>query len=287
MSKVKAFFYIIFKSLTSTDYYREVIRSEPSITMKYFFALTLTVTVVATAVQGTYSVPRTREFVRSSIDHVRDVYPEDMVIKIEEGQMTINRPSPFIIPLPEAVQMDPEQQYENILVYDENGTLDDYGPYSTLFLVNKRNILVQGENAIEAYPIRNFPEGEFTYETYNQILNRITDLTRYIPYVVYLGLFFAYLVYFVIMRMIYLLVIALLLLGSGMIMSVNYKFSKYYQIGIHAMTLPLLVELIGIVTQTPVRIPYWFMIIHLIVGVVVLASLRGYNDRPENVDEIN
>ena len=280
MKRIKAFLYVFFKSLTSIKYYQDVIKTHLNFSMKYFFTLSLTAALVVTAIGILPSFSPIKNTINDFLEQGRQIYPDDLIITSKDGKLSINQPEPYLIPFPDISNLDqsdmpePDMQIENLVVFDSNGTLDDLENYKTLFLVNESNVLARGENKIEVYPLKDIPEGQITKTEINKIFSQIEQIAVYVPYAIVTLLFIAVVVYYIGFRLAYLLFLALVLLGVGKIQKLDLDYKKYYQIGIHTMTLPLIVDVIVNLLNTPIELPFWFFMLNFIFGIIVVSSLK-------------
>jgi hypothetical protein len=276
MRRIKAFFYIYFKSLTSVRYYQDILKTDLGFSMKYFLILSLLVTFFVTLFTIAPHMPEVRNVISDFIEETRNVYPEELVFTVENGKMSINQPEPFIVPmssLPSLEDTGSAEDFENFLVIDSQGTLNDFETYNTLMLINESNILVGSNGKIEVYPLRELPDLEITQETINELAATAEDFVRYIPYLILLVMLFLFLFYYLGFRLVYLLFVAMILYIIGRVRGQDLSFGNYYKIGLHTITLPLTVEFISMVLGVPVALPFWFFIINILFGIFVIISL--------------
>ena len=60
------------------------------------------------------------------------------------------------------------------------------------------------------------------------------------------------------------------------------KYSKYYQVGIHALTLPLIIEVLSGVFEYPINMPFWFLTLTVLIGVIGLFNIDKDSVEGEN-----
>lgn len=207
-------------------------------------------------------------------------YPEDLVVTTTGGELSINQPEPYIFVMPENTMIeknDREETLTNLLVIDAQGTLDDLEKYDTLILVNKTNILVRGTNRIEVYPLKDYPDGEINADTIRGLVEKIGPFLDALPYIVLVLALFGTLIYYFGFRLVYLLAVALVLMIVGSLRGMRLPFSKYYQLGIHALTLPLLIEVSAGVFEFPINYPFWFLALNVFIGILGIMSIDKGN----------
>jgi hypothetical protein len=215
-------------------------------------------------------------------------YPEDLVVTTEKGELSINQPEPYIFPMPEDAEIKiigeekVTEEFTNLLVIDTAGTIDDLDKHNTLILVNKTNVLVRSSNRIEVYPLKDYPDGEINAETVTALVEEIGPIFDSLPYIVLAMAFLGTLIYYFGFRLLYLLAVALLLMGVGSLRGMRLDYSKYYQIGIHAISLPLLIEVVAGVFDYSINYPFWFLVLNVLIGILAIASIDK-----DNVDTNN
>jgi hypothetical protein len=282
MNKIRAFFYTFFKSLTSLKYYKDVIKANVYFSIKYFFSLA--------AIAGTISVllalsqiGEIKQGYNNALEQIRNLYPSDLVISYREGDISVNREEPFIIPLPQAVREQDGQLPTNLIVFSSEGTLDDVNNLDTLILVNDSNILVKGNNKIDVYPLENIEEGRITRAEVDRVINQLQSLSRFLPLIVALTSLVGAIFYYSIYRLLYLLFIGLLLMLLGKTKNLNLPFRNYFQIAVHTFTLPLTIGVLLDLARINLYFPLWIFLLNLAFGIFVLISFDGTEERVEQI----
>ncbi len=276
MKRIKASGYVFTKSLTSPSYAKDIVKTNFSFSLKYFAVLAFVASIFSVVVMAK-DVTQDLFLTLSSVEEtIVSSYPEDLIITLENGELSTNQPEPKIFEFPERTEGDPE----NLLVFDSNGTLEDLNNYDTLILVNKTNVLVRGNGNIEVYPLADFPNTQITSETVRELAVSARPFLNALPYIALFFVFIATLVYYFGFRLVYLIIVAAILGLVGLLAGLKLKFAKYYQIAIHAITLPLVIEVLAKTLNFSIMLPFWFLTLNVLVGIVWIASLRkhGFND---------
>ena len=94
-----------------------------------------------------------------------------------------------------------------------------------------------------------------------------------LPLLLIVPVFAGLMVYYAIFRGLYLLMIGglLYLLGKALKTAVPYR--NAFRIGLHAMTLPVLIDTLTSLINLQLPVAYWFLAINLLVGVLVLREI--------------
>lgn len=277
MRKIKAFVHVFINSLVSTKYYSEIVQTSIAFSLKYLFAITFFAATLTTLLTSIPAMPQVKKDMEMFLTAGKDIFPKDLAIEIKGGKMKINKQEPLFIKLP-SVWSGEANVPANLVVFDSNGTLDDVAKYKTIALVNTNNILFgtmesSGKVSTEVYPLKDVPDQTITRTDFDALMQDLEGFAKYIPAFL-VGLIFALsLAYFFAFRAIYLVFVGVALMLIGTIKKATLTFKQYYQIGLHAMTFPLLVELIVKVADIPLEISMWFFTLNLIIGIIVLFEV--------------
>ena len=282
MQKTKSFFYVYIKSLTSLKYYKELINVSHRFSFKYFLALALIASIVNSISISTSIIPQIQELAYEIEKQALNIFPDDLVLTLENGELSINQETPYFIDFPtESDLTKPPIDY--LVVIDENGKLDDLYEYETFALINSKNIIIKeynqlnssGRTDIEVIALNDFPDGEFNKQTVEYIITEVKPIVatfiKFIPLIVFSAVIF----YYFIFRLFYLLIVATVLFCVGLIDKLNLRFGKYYQFAIHSMTLPLTLELVMNITGIHFKLPFWFFLLNITVGILAIIAIRN------------
>lgn len=272
MNKLKAAFYTFYKSLISPRYYKDLLEVDFGFSIKYFLVLAFVTFMITTP--SIFS-PLKNDFnnaLNTFIESSTEYFPKDLIIEIKEGQISINKPEPYILPIPEDYQR--EDIPNNLIVIDTDGTINDLDNYNTFSLINKTNILMKESNKVKVFPLRDIPDTKITHEKFVNTLDTIKPYLKALPYVLIgFALIIGGLIYFG-SRIIYLLLVAFVFWIFAKLVKIagdsELNFKKSYQIAIHSMTLPLIIETIADVAQIPINAPFWFLAVNLTFGMTAI-----------------
>ncbi len=286
MKKIKAFFYVLLKSAASLNYYKDVVKTNFGFSMKYFLALSILAAITSASATTLTISGEAKTSIKTFVDGMVNIFPADLTITTKDGKASINQPEPYIIPAPKGPAETAEQanQPENLIVFYSKGTIDDLENYKTLVLVNEKNILVKNSNKIEVYPLSEIPDGEFSKANIQALADLVKPYIELTPYAIAATLLITLIMYYTAFRLVYLLPVALILLLIGKIHKLKYDFPKYYQVGIHTLTLPLIVDVITTATKIQIPLSLWFFASNTLLGIIVLITLAK-DQTPRAVDQ--
>jgi len=239
-------------SIYNPEYYRGLILDKPrKESIKYLAKLSFILALI-TVVAFTFSFPKLITLIKSEISTFTKDYPEDMVLSIDKGNVSINKPEPYIIPIPtkwEELKNDKSINPENIIVINttEPFSLEKFNDYSTVFLITKNNLISQQpENKeIKIMPLSEIGDLNITK---SWVLEKEALILKILPFVmaliIPLGVGVLFLGNFVgSLIVIFLYALFVWLLFKIKKMDITYK--KSYQVALHASTLILILGLLN------------------------------------------
>jgi hypothetical protein len=139
------------------------------------------VAAIIALVQGIQYAPNLTQSFNSVIDQALAGYPEDLEIIVKNGEWTINKPEPFIVPLSTEVSTTGDTMVNNLLVMDHNATIEDLDTYNTLFIVNSANIISKDGDTVQSLPLKNVSDLVINKETFTNILSQTRVIATFYP----------------------------------------------------------------------------------------------------------
>jgi Protein of unknown function (DUF1189) len=242
---MKSFIKAIYDSVTSKDWYARILAGETPNGILYAIFLNLLIGIVITiflSIEFFNFVPKMR-------DQIVDAFPADLELVVASGTLSMNQPSPYIVPVRERFFREDEKFPANIIVIDTStsiATVEQFDSYDTSLYITSTDIAFEdGRNGtIGIYKMSSlFPD-----MTINRvwIANKTAVILSY-AWIVPIAIFFLYALYGTISVLVMSLLYALLVWGIvyalGHKKSIGYK--KAYSITLYASTLPTLVGMIG------------------------------------------
>ena len=273
MKKFKAFAYTYTQSLSSVAYYKDVLKATTNFSIKYFLVLAAFATIITTTRVALPLIPEVRDTVRGLFNEISQIYPEELVITAMDGEWNINQKEPFTLAMPYSLEIEGAGFPSNILVFYHEGTINDLDELDTLILVNNVNIVTRNnQSKIEAYPLTDIPDGEFTKVKFDDAINRIDKFIDYLPLLMYIFILIGTFFYYFVIRFLCLFLVAFILLAFGTVLGMKEHFNKYFRLALHTFTLPLTFEVSFVLLGLKLDLPFWFLGLNLIFGIVVIYS---------------
>lgn len=286
MNKLKTFGQTFKKSITDFSYYKDILKANFSFSFKYLLFLLFLVTLLSTLVTGIKALkytPQVEEFETQAYEYLKTAYPSDLVITLDKGEVSINQPVPYAITTPlewRSDVKDSENDFENLIVFDTSEQISNFYDYRTAVLVSKNAIYVVDNNrGSRSYPLDKEMSGVVDKNSYDQMLvvlgGYLNQLGEWYLIAVIVGMVILpfITVWFVLAwKLLYLLIFTPVIWIIAKIMNRKLDFGQTYRIGIHAITIPILLTLFLSLVEYPIS---WIhTVLFLMFSVVVLVKIK-------------
>lgn len=262
------FFTQIKNSIYSPSYYTEIPKKSFGDSLKYFFALIF----ILSAIQATSWIYSYLTVGKGVVDKIADraasIYPSELEIMIEDGQVSTNVEEPYYITVPELAA-----ESANLLVIDTKTPYSSakFNEYKTAVWLSKDSIFYKGNNKVEVMDLsKQQTNFVLNKSVYDGLVSTIRPYLSLITPVVVVG---SILVIFIgnIFLLVYLLLLSALIFLLVKLLKKSLTFGQSYKVGLHAITLPLIIttlmDLVGIAGFS-----FMFTIIALVAAIINLAA---------------
>ena len=285
MSKIKTFFRTFIRSITSFSYYQDVIKSPFSFSYKYFFFFCFVVVTTATSILGVFIAREVPPFLARVEHYGRNLFPADLLIEIKNGKLRINRPEPFVIPVPVELLVDQpvaisDQKQLRAFVYDQKAEVTTFDEYNSMIVANNQVLMIKDQNSgIRVLPIKDFQNVTIDKPMIDAGLDSFAVYTRYaVPFLI--ALIFVGLAAFLVLEKlssVFMLSVIVSLLAR-ILVGLKLPFKKYYQIGLHTLTLPTLVEIGMLIMGIEVPFAFFYATFFILYTLIICAHLKKETD---------
>ncbi len=284
MNKLKTFYNSFIKSITSPTYYRDIVKAPISFSLKYVFFLSYVFMFIFIAVSAIYMatfLPKLPEFVTTAKSRLETFYPLNLVITIKDGIVTTNTDEPVFLNIPEAV----DEDIKHVVTIDTKAQVEDYYDYDTFFLVTDDSV-VYPESDDKTYSVTSIKElqeevditqiDRNVYEEFLGVaypaLDSIPKLAPFILIGVVLIVPFIASVFEFIRNIIIVALLSVMTFVFALLLKINLPYLKIFQMGLHAVTIPLILMLILFFTGASV--PLLFIASFLLWMVIILTQYK-------------
>src|SRR3990167_1829056 len=261
MQKIRTFRHAFRHSLVPLDDYYKRLRKNPPLafSLKYLLGLAALVALVYTSVTTISFVSAyPPQKLQTMLTSIQSSYPDNLVITVNDnGRLTSNYDRPYtmfidIDGVPTSVfTVDPKAQPEQIAAYDSR------------LLVKEQEMVVLWNNRVVPIPFEKNSFLRIDQEKFTAMIQSLIDLARsYYPIVIVaFGIAFISLALFFFMsKVVYLALVSLIVFLVGIQFIQKLTLEKTYQIGLHASTGPILLEMVAIIFNLNIPIPFWYLI---------------------------
>ncbi len=246
----------------------------------YFFILVLCISIISAVVMALAVAPKIDRYTSPEfISHIAQYYPSELQIRMKAGRLSTNVNEPYAIPFSAEVRAEmmkggPGMQAENVVVIDTTHPLviQNFAAYKTLVLLTEDYAVSQEKNGkVSVTPLKGFPDGVLDQTFIREFLNKVAPIIlKLVPLLVPLGFVTAFVGYVV--GYLFLLLIASLIVWIVYnIQKKDITYGTCYKLGLYAVTLSLIIDLIASVTQIG-TVPWYANIILILI--VLLANVR-------------
>lgn len=269
-------------SIYDPAYYREIPNQNFSYSIKYFFSLALILAFISSVIFSIIIIPKITPFFNSLGDEFLSYYPEELILTIKDGQASTNLrdKEPYSVKFPEEIKnqaSNPQAYAENLLVIDTKSqfTIDGFKNYKTAYLVSHDSLAYRGRNGeITIQPLTRFPNMTISKANVTFFIEKIRPYLKILYFVLPI-LLFGFFTFIMALNLFYLLLASLLiwLFLKSRKAAIGYK--KSYQLSLHVITLPMIVQALLVWLSITIGIPFLFTIVMIVMVLLNLMDFKG------------
>ena len=285
---MKLFLSTIRKCLANPKSYTELRGKSFGSASRYLFALLALVgliKIVPVAFTCVAALPNVESWLEQAKERLPELYPKGLVATIKDGQLSINQPEPYAIPLPAALRNSEavaEGVPENLVVIDTKATADDYPNYKTIMFVTRTTaVFPDKEHSLRMVPLSNLKQDmvidEATYRKFAEAVVGfspmvIPSLKGLIAAMVFVGPF-AYALAALCGYLFYLIFLSLVIWPLAKLFGSKASFSGVYILSMYGLTAPI--ALLLALSYAGLQPPFLFSAVLAIWMVLVLRSTEN------------
>lgn len=285
MRSLSTFWYVFKNTFTSREYYRDVVKAPFSFSLKFFFlsftffAALITVWMTATSFYPLHRVITEPLF----LSRLAEVFPEELVITIDQGVASSNVQEPYAIPMErldtfidsisQQVKGANSEEPASLLVVDTKASVEDIFTYNTAALLTKHSISVRnGDGEFRTYRLSEDVSARVDRNQIEGVLGVLAPYLRVVIPLVILVMFLCIAFLFPLFNLLYLLLASVLLWIVSRLFHSTLSYGKVYQIGLHLCVIVTVVSY-GVGVLVPRSIPYFDTILLLLLGGWIFQGL--------------
>lgn len=282
MKKLKTFWYVFKRSLTEPEYYADVLKSSFSFSLKYLFFLLFLILLIKGiffSVALSTLFPQLPQIQKQTKTTLKEFYPDELVLTINNGTLRTNVDEPYTIPFPKSLNV----KDMSFAVIDTKATVEDFTNSKTLLFVTKNAIAYPDSNSSSGFRVQPLSDMKgyavINRQTYDKILTVILPYVNYAPNLL-IGIIVFMLVPFPLVGGIlyfsWILVLLFFLTALSYIMARLIKkptsYITLYHLGIHGITFSILFDFFK--GFFGITIPFTFVMPFLIWMLIVLNNMK-------------
>lgn len=234
------------KSIYGPVYYQELLTRPFVFSWKYFLAFALLLALFLTVVFSVPLIPQVLEATRTFPPAFFAYYPDELEVRIDKGIASSNVSEPYFFPIPPALkeEMGSDDTFQSLAVIDTTTpfSMEAWKNHKTFAWLGKEQVAIVDDN--DGVRIESF--GKNMDLVVNEAVLKdfegaLQPFYKFAAPIIVLGLFLGLLVGLG-MNFLYLLFGAALIFLSGRLLKQRWSYGTSYRIGLHAITLPLLLK---------------------------------------------
>lgn len=289
MQKLIRFFKNVVLSFSSAEFYGKVLATPFSFSVKYFLFLIFIAGIVYSVVYNATISPILNKITDNGQEIVDKLIPNDFKLNINNDTVEYFGEKPFILSVNDLYKNlkltnKARSLKKNVFVIDTKTSfsIEKFKEYNTFFWITKNGIVSSDpdrpESGVKTAGFKKSSEEPITKKDLKEIVRFAIPFQKQIlKFLTFLILPIA-ITYLLLNNLFMLFWVALIAFIIGKFAKYNYCFNKYFQLSIHASTIPFLIE-IGLNISLlfnfiPARIPFWYPLLTLIILFFFLRKIE-------------
>lgn len=256
-------------SIHSPEFYSSVTKKSFKQSIGYFLLLALLLTIIHLITLINPLLIEAPKAISEFATQIINCFPKDLEVKITNGQVSINALQPYFVSSCE------KTNNQTLLVIDTETPFSSakFEDYKTAVWVTKDSFIYKANNnETRSYSLTKIKDFKLNKDVLNSYFNMASPYLKFVgPVLLLLTFISIYLSYD--FRLIHLLIIALLVWVLSKIFKLNINYVASYKIGLYAITLGLIVELIVSLTSVWTHFYGFPFMVTILTLAVVLVNL--------------
>jgi len=265
-------------SIYGPEYYKEVLSKPFSYSLKYYLVFSLLLALVF-AVFVTIKFFPAASFLATELEKVPEHFPVNLEVVIKDGKASANVEQPYFVKLPRDFKqsgniLQDTSVIENLIVVDTKNKFDlqTFQSYKTVALLTEDSIVyINNENQITIASLSSVKDFTLNREVVSGFIGKVSPFLGILYPLVfvfsYIGGFIALL-----FEMAYLLFGALLIWLVAALLKLKIGYGKAYQLGLHLITLPVILCWIVLLLPFENPIPFFGSILLILAALLNLRK---------------
>ena len=286
MGKLRTWWHAFVNTFTSVEYYGKVLKTPFSFSLKFFLVYFLFYALIATGVITVrYLLPLNDFFMAVLPSELAEIYPEELVIRLEDGRAVTNVEEPYFIPMDRVEKLKEEfdkrvlglstMHLNNLIVIDTQAKIEDFPQYQTMALLTEHHLsIVNDDGNIESIPLNEADNLVINKRVVDEWMEMVMPFLGYIVPVLAVVFFGGTLIGVTVGRLLFSLVTGWLLWLAVRIVKMRLAFKKAWQLNLHFVVISTtgfsLVKLLG----RGLEVPFLETLLVVWLGVMVVRRIE-------------
>lgn len=249
---MKSFLSQLRQSLYRSPLYRHLDSNSASRAISYVAVLIALIALAKAIGFGAIFGPMLGDM-KNEFERLIDRYPNELVLTIKDGSLSMNRTSPLVIPVEPGNELG--KNYKNLVVIDtaKNLDLETYSSYDTMVLITKSGAMYEKDRKVEVQSFKEAPDYVVTKAKAGELKSTVDK---------FFGKFSAFVIIFMTLFMWIMIaiggfILALFLSLIGILPALAFSrmrgwklsFSQLYALALYAYTIVVLLGIVGLFTD--------------------------------------
>lgn len=266
-------------SIYNPNFYNELLSKPFSYSLKYYFKLLTIISLVAAVFLSAFFIPAIKQVFQTSLNKIVESYPQGLEITVKDGKVSTNVPEPFFVKMPAQWKNtgDKVLENENLIVIDTKNSIsvERFTSYKTMMLLTADSFIYMNEGKIVLQPISDVKNFKLDKNQVVSFIDKVKPFEKFIypavPFIIFIMQGFMLL-----SKFIYLILGALLIWLVAKYNQINIGYKKSYQLGLHLITLGIILEPILFIFKLNV-FPFFFtLLLFLLTLINIKNSSNSY-----------
>lgn len=235
------------------------------LSFRYFFSIIVPLSVMLAFVFGVEIAPT---FSAENLRKLVGFYPPELIVQIKNGVISSNVTEPYGIK--ESPNYSTQDSYTNIAVIDTKSDFSAnlFKNYDTRVLIGKNFLVVsKSRQQFEFTDLSRMPDFSLSQGKIFHWIDLVSSFHWLISLALFVALFLGFFGFFSV-KLIGLLILALIILFLARIKKVQLSYRNSYQISLHALTIPLILETFFILANLGVPFTFFFSAMVLVIAFI-------------------
>lgn len=255
------FLHTIKNSAYNPSFYRELMVKPVKSSVAFYIKLAAILTLILTVlfIPGLLFLARLDTYQK-----IANYYPQDLQIVVNQGLITSNVQEPYYIASPFG-----SNTAKNLVVIDTKTDFSatQFDTYKTTAIIKKDMIAIRDGNngQIKITQASQIPNLTLNKQIVNNWTMKLYSWSKYVLLVLVILLMILYFAFYA-FKLVYLFFAALGVWLIAIVMKRSMTYMKAYQIALHAMLIPLILELLALISGIRLPIFFFSIILWIIAG---------------------